>query len=80
MSSKQQQAWMPADERIAADCEAAFQGGGPRVYVYDEAGRRMPCGFTATLAVRCAFPGQTVYARRKVGARYVWLRAATAAA
>jgi hypothetical protein len=63
--------WQDADERMARECEKAFQNGGPRLYVRQDDGSFIPLHMTAAQAVRLTTNG-TVYARRKVGGRYVW--------
>ena len=37
-----------------------------------------PSGMSAAATVRCAFPGTTVYSRRKVGNQYIWHSTAAA--
>ena len=62
-----------APEEIARECERLFQNGGPRVYSA-EGEHLMPSSMSGAAAARCALPGQTIYARRKVGARYAWVQ------
>lgn len=57
----------------AAACEHAFQNGGPRVYIFDAAGRQTPCGLSAARAARCAVQGEQVLARQKRGGHYEWI-------
>ena len=64
--------WSVEDTEKARECERAFQAGGPRVYTCEGDGRMRPSGMSAAATVRCAFPGTTVYSRRKVGNQYIW--------
>lgn len=64
--------WIEAEPQRATDCETAFQNGGPRVYIYDEGWQSRPSGHSAKRTIELAFPGETVYARRKVGQRWLW--------
>jgi hypothetical protein len=71
--------WTLAAEADAARCEARFQEGGPRVYVLETDRRLVPSGMSAIATLRCAFPGQTVFSRRKVDRAYKWHAAVAAA-
>lgn len=66
--------WQPADKQRADACEAAFQSGGPRVYVYDvgDAWTKRPSPHSALRALELADAGQIVCARRKDGKQYSW--------
>ena len=70
------QIWTDAEEDRAEACEAAFQNGGSKVYVFEEegwhAGTKAASYLSAARTHSLAFPGQTVYARRKHGQQYRW--------
>lgn len=66
--------WTPVNDEAAKSFETIFQSGGSRVHVSED-GRTLASSMSAARALRCAFPGAVVYARRKVGNRYCWMKA-----
>lgn len=63
--------WLDAEQERAEACDAAFQNGGPRVYVYD-GWKQHPSSHSAAATIRFSEPGEVVYSRRKMGQRWVW--------
>lgn len=60
---------------IKKDCERHFQAGGGKVQVFDANGLRTASApVSAAAALRMAFPGEQVFARRKQRATgsYAW--------
>jgi len=66
--------WKPVNDEAAKSFEAIFQNGGSRVHVAED-GRTLPSSMSASATLSCAFPGAVVYARRKVGKSYCWMKA-----
>jgi hypothetical protein len=66
-----------SNERIAQECEQAFQRGGPRVYVVEKGKRIVPTLMSARRAALNISDDEAVWARRKVGGRYQWRCIAT---
>jgi hypothetical protein len=74
MQVLKQTQWAQVNDESAKTFETLFQNGGSRVYVA-EFGQTLPSSMSATGALRCAFPGAVVYARRKAEGRYRWMKA-----
>ena len=74
------QTWTDAEEDRAEACEAAFQNGGPKVYMFEGqgwyAGTKVASDLSAARTLSLAFSWQTVYARRKHGQQYRWRKCA----
>jgi hypothetical protein len=70
--------WIPAQDKVAAECEKMFQNGGPNVYRQSRVGpysRLAPVTVSAKAALTNEFAGTAIYARRKQGRKYVWMTA-----
>lgn len=61
-------------QEIAAECERKFQAGGPKVYIRSPNGRLEPSQHSGRRSVQLAFKGESVYARRKYGREYRWIK------
>lgn len=66
--------WQAANRLMSHECEKRFQNGGPRVYVgsFESELSIIPSPLSALLTLRNSEAGLVVYARRKIGKRYVW--------
>lgn len=68
--------WTPAEEDRAKECEAAFQNGYPKVRIYSNDGRPSR-SWTGSAKSALFYHGDnhTIYARRKQGRQYLWMKA-----